>query len=82
VGPIAGLDTEDRGKILLSLLGIELRSPGRPVRSQTLYCLGYPGSHVLISSGTVYRHVPANFENCVYRTYDKIIRHLKIFIFV
>jgi hypothetical protein len=24
--------------------GIEPRSPGRPVRSQTLYCLSYPGS--------------------------------------
>jgi hypothetical protein len=30
VGPRAGLDTEVRGKILLPLPGIELRSPGRP----------------------------------------------------
>jgi hypothetical protein len=37
VGPRAGLDTEDRGKILPPLSGIERRSPGRPVRSQTLY---------------------------------------------
>jgi hypothetical protein len=37
VGPRAGLDTEARGKILSSLLGIEPRSPGRPARSQTLY---------------------------------------------
>jgi hypothetical protein len=36
VGPRAGLDTEVRGKILLPLSGIESRSPGRPVRSQTL----------------------------------------------
>jgi hypothetical protein len=37
VGLRAGLETEARGKILLPLLGIEPRSPGRPVRSQTLY---------------------------------------------
>jgi hypothetical protein len=37
VGPTAGLDTQARGKILLPLAGIEPRSPGRPVRSQTLY---------------------------------------------
>jgi hypothetical protein len=30
VGPIAGLDTEARGKIILPLPGIEPRSPGRP----------------------------------------------------
>jgi hypothetical protein len=38
VGPRAGLNTEARGKILCPP-GIEPRSPGRPVRSQTLYCL-------------------------------------------
>jgi hypothetical protein len=37
VGLIAGLDTEDRGKILLTLARIEHGSPGRPVRCQTLY---------------------------------------------
>jgi hypothetical protein len=37
VGPRAGLDTEARGKLLSPLPGIEPRSPGRPVRSQTLY---------------------------------------------
>jgi len=36
VGPRAGLDTEAR-KILSPLPGIEARSLGRPVRSQTLY---------------------------------------------
>jgi hypothetical protein len=35
VGPRAGLDTDARGEILLPLPGIEPRSPGRPVRSQT-----------------------------------------------
>jgi hypothetical protein len=44
VGPRAGLDTEPREKILLPLPGIEPRSSGRPARSQTLYCLSYPGS--------------------------------------
>jgi hypothetical protein len=37
VGPRAGLDTEARGKILSPLPGIELRSPGPPSRSQTVY---------------------------------------------
>jgi hypothetical protein len=41
VGPRDGLNTEARGKILSPLPGIELRSPVRPVRSQTLYCLSY-----------------------------------------
>jgi hypothetical protein len=36
VDPRAGLDTEARGKIILPLPGIELRSPGRPVCSQIL----------------------------------------------
>jgi hypothetical protein len=43
VSPRAGLDTEARAKIILPLLGIELRSPGRPYRSQTLYWLSYKG---------------------------------------
>jgi hypothetical protein len=47
VGPRAGLDTEARGKIIWPCLGIEPRSPGRPVRSQTLYWLGYPGFFVV-----------------------------------
>jgi hypothetical protein len=34
----------------LPLPGIEPRSPGRSVRSQTLYCLSYPGSRVCIST--------------------------------
>jgi hypothetical protein len=37
VGLRAGLDTEVTGKSSLPLPGIEPRSPGRPVRSQTLY---------------------------------------------
>jgi hypothetical protein len=36
VGPRAGLDTEDRGKIVCACRG---SNPGRPARSQTLYCL-------------------------------------------
>jgi hypothetical protein len=42
VGPRAGLDTQVTGKILSLLPGIELRSPGRPARSETLYWLSYP----------------------------------------
>jgi hypothetical protein len=41
-GTRAGLDTEVRGKILSPLQEIEPRSPGRPVRIQTLYWLCYP----------------------------------------
>jgi hypothetical protein len=44
LGPRAGLDTEIREKNPLPLSGIEPRSPGRPVRCQTLYWLSYPGS--------------------------------------
>jgi hypothetical protein len=43
-----GLDTEARGKILLPLSGIEPLSPSRPVSSQTLYSLSYPGSHNVV----------------------------------
>jgi hypothetical protein len=35
---------QTRGKILLPLPGIESQSPGRPVRSQTLYLLSYPAA--------------------------------------
>jgi hypothetical protein len=45
VGPRAGLDTEATVKILSPQPGIEPRSPGRPVRSQT--------SSVSISSKTL-----------------------------
>jgi hypothetical protein len=46
VSPRAGLDIEDRGKILFPPPGIESRSPGRPARSQTLYCLSYPAPRI------------------------------------
>jgi hypothetical protein len=41
VSPRAGLDAEARRKILCLCWGLNL---GRPVRSQTLYWLSYPGS--------------------------------------
>jgi hypothetical protein len=44
VGPRASLDTDVRGKNLLPVPGIEPRSPGFPVRSQTLYWLSYSDS--------------------------------------
>jgi hypothetical protein len=45
--------TEAAGKILSPLPGIELRSPGRRARSQTLYWLSYPArTHYTASSVT------------------------------
>jgi hypothetical protein len=41
VGPKASLDTGARGIIILPLPEIQPRSPGRPARNQTLYCLSY-----------------------------------------
>jgi hypothetical protein len=52
----AGLDTVDRGKILLPPPGIEPRSPRRPVRSQ-IYSLSYH----------VYRSMCITYE-CASRT--------------
>jgi hypothetical protein len=43
VDPRAGLDDLEKRKFL-TLPGLELRSLGRPARSQSLYQLGYPGS--------------------------------------
>jgi hypothetical protein len=48
VGPRAGQDTEATGKILSPLPGIEPRLPGRPARSQTLYCLSYPAHNIFV----------------------------------
>jgi hypothetical protein len=45
VSPRAGLDAEARRKILCLCRG---SNPGRPVCSQTLYCLSYPGSGWLL----------------------------------
>jgi hypothetical protein len=61
VGPRAGLDTEDRGKILSPVPSIEPRSPGRPARSQTLYWLSYP-AHVI---GTLQRNIPRATSKCL-----------------
>jgi hypothetical protein len=46
VAPRPGLNTEVREEILLPLQGIEPLSPGRPVRSQTMYWLNYPAHGV------------------------------------
>jgi hypothetical protein len=45
VGPSAGLDDLEKRKFL-TLPGLELRLLGRPARSQSLYHLRYPGSHL------------------------------------
>jgi hypothetical protein len=43
-GPQSRSGHRDYRKKPLPPAGIEPRSPGRPARSQTLYCLSYPGS--------------------------------------
>jgi hypothetical protein len=45
VGPRAGLDDVEKQKFL-TLPGLELRPLGRPARSQSLYRLRCPGSHI------------------------------------
>jgi hypothetical protein len=45
-GPLSRSEHRGWRKNPLPLPGIEPRSPGRPVRSQTLYCLSYSGSHL------------------------------------
>jgi hypothetical protein len=55
VDPRAGLDDVDKRKFL-TLLGLELRPLGCPVRSQSLYRLRYPGTSVF-SSGNEFCNV-------------------------
>jgi hypothetical protein len=45
VVPTAGLDGMEKRKFL-TLTGLELRPVGRPARSQSVYRLCYPRSHV------------------------------------
>jgi hypothetical protein len=71
VGPRTSLDTEVRGKILLPLLGIEPRSPGHPVRSQTLYWLSYPGS---IHMYTIELHIISSQYKCYLLNISNIFR--------
>jgi hypothetical protein len=47
VDPRSGLGTEAKGIVLLPLPGIEPWSPGRTVRSQTLYWPSCPGSRIV-----------------------------------
>jgi hypothetical protein len=66
VGHRACLDSEVRGKILLPLTGFEPRSPGRPVCSQTLYWLSYPGS---VTSTQTPNPTPEHNQSAILRTY-------------
>jgi hypothetical protein len=45
VGPRVGLDAEARREIVCLCRG---SNPGRPARSQTLYCLSHRGSHSFV----------------------------------
>jgi hypothetical protein len=55
VGPRAGLDAGARRKIPCPCQG---SNPGRPARSQTLYCLSYRGSSTMKS--TLLKHILLN----------------------
>jgi hypothetical protein len=55
VGPRASLDAEVRGKILCLCRG---SNPGRPVRSQTLHWLSYPGSYVFLVVSSIQAFQP------------------------
>jgi hypothetical protein len=67
LGPRAGLDTEAKGNILMPLPGIEPRSLSRPVRSQTLNWLSYPGFYSLwlVFVGICSIQQPENGENYI-----------------
>jgi hypothetical protein len=76
VGPTAGLDTEDRGKILSPLPGIEPRSPGRPARSQTLYWLSYPAHQHTehdMENGLFHQDVEVLFNLWLCRVWSSVI---------
>jgi hypothetical protein len=52
LGPRAGLDTDATRKVLVTLPGIEPRSPGSPFRTQTLYWLSHP-----VHNNTTYANI-------------------------
>jgi hypothetical protein len=54
--PGAGLDDVEKRKFL-TLPGLELRTLGRPARSQSLYRLGYPGSCLLYLDNVKWRTI-------------------------
>jgi hypothetical protein len=55
VGPRTGLDDVEKRKFL-TLPGLDLRTLGRPARSQSLYRLRCPGSGVGIVYGEFKKH--------------------------
>jgi hypothetical protein len=69
----AGLDAEVRGKILCLCRG---PNPGRPVRSQTLYWLSYPGSCYLCV--TIFKSKYTELISPVTGTADRRHHHLLI----
>jgi hypothetical protein len=67
--------TQARRKILSPMSGIEPRSPGRPARSQTLYCLSYP-AHEDLPIARLFYEVRLNntlliSRNLIFRTDSK-----------
>jgi hypothetical protein len=70
VGPITGLDEEERRKIL-PLAGLELRPLSCPARSQSLYRLSYPRSQNYIGVA-IYCIIS---EICVFPSHTELPQH-------
>jgi hypothetical protein len=71
----SGQRTEEKNP--LTLPGIEPRSPGRPARNQTLYCLSYPAprmSHVLSVIAANIGNLALCFRNRIATSSDSVAR--------
>jgi hypothetical protein len=70
--PRAGLDDVEKRKFL-TLSGLELRSLGRPARSQSIYRLSYRGFHLICNLAETWRVV---LETRTWRIWPSIITNL------
>jgi hypothetical protein len=69
VGPGTRLDNVEKRQFL-TLPGLELRPPGRPARSQSLYRLSYPGFllYLVVGYSSSELHVPVCLKQLFYAT--------------
>jgi hypothetical protein len=72
-GPQSRFEHRGYRKNPLPLPGIEPRSPGRPARSQTLYCLSYPAPLIVYvaqgnssnkQTNTTFQQIKSRFREC------------------